>query len=101
MNMQILQSELSNCKETCQTSWNELTEGQRYLILNVFYLFTKDPENTATDSIDFSAFTEEDLVYLYTEAESFASELGIIAENALIIESLMKAKPFFSKSEYI
>lgn len=101
MNMRILQSELSNCKETCQTRWKELTEGEQYLIINVFFPFTKDPENTVTDHVDFSAFTEDDLVYLYTEAERFAPKLGIIAESTLLRESLMKAKPFFSKSEYI
>ena len=72
-------------------------------------LFMRESVKPATPNLeivnldDFAeeAYWMEDLVYLYTEAESFASELGIKAENALIMESLMKAKPFFSKSEFI
>lgn len=92
MNIQTFKSVLSACQEADSSCEINLTKGERYLITNVFIPFYLDEEQTTTDNLDFSAFSKEELSYVYSNIEELVPWFQNIADYMAMTDFLAKAK---------
>lgn len=101
MNIQTFKSVLSACQEADSSCEINLTKGERYLITDVFIPFYRDEEQTTTDNLDFSAFSKEELSYVYSNIEELVPWFQNIADYMAITDFLAKAKPCLSDAVFI
>ena len=93
MNIQTFKSVLSACQEADSSC--------EYLITDVFIPFYLDEEQTTTDNLDFSAFSKEELSYVYSNIEELVPWFQNIAEYMAMTDFLAKAKPCLSDAVFI
>ncbi len=101
MNIQTFRTVLSACQEADSSCEMNLTEGERYLITNVFVPFYLDEERTTTENLDFSAFSTEDLKDMYNGIEDFIPWFQIITRYMAMTDFLAKTEPCLSEAVFL
>ena len=101
MNIETLKAEILNCQEAENAFKTDLTKGKRYLLTEVFYPFYREPEEAETSNLDFSAFTKEELFYVYDEIEELTPLFPALGYYMTTAEHIRKTPSCVSKAVYI